>query len=287
MDKDLLIEIQQKRDELSKSHKKIADYVVENYDRVAYMTAAKLAAAAETSESTVVRFAIEMGFERYHDFLQELKDLARRKLTANQRIRLANERLSPSALVEDILCSDIRRIKTTLEKIDRDTFFKVAEMICRADSVYILGVRSSSALAAFLGYYLELFFANVKVITSAGGSHIPEQMLHVGPRDTVFAISFPRYSKSIANAVRFAKARGAQIAALTDSSTSPIGSQADGLLLAQSDMASFADSLVAPLSVLNALVAVIGTIREHAVSHSFELLEDMWREYDVYDRNHD
>lgn len=287
MEKDLISVLQDKHSSLSKSHKKIAEYVIHNYDRAAYMTAAKLASSVGTSESTVVRFAMELGFERYHDFLQQLKDVTRRKLTPNQRIRLANERHSPSDLVEDILTSDIRRIKNTLEQIDRAAFFKVAEMICQANSIYILGVRSSSALACFLGYYLELFFANVKVITSAGGSHLLEQMLHVGKQDTVIAISFPRYSKSIRDAVAFAKSKGAKIAALTDSPDSPIGRGADGLLLAQSDMASFADSLAAPLSVLNALVAIIGTIREETVSHSFELLENMWREHDVYDRNHD
>lgn len=283
MEKELLQLLQAKRDGLSKSQKRIADFVLEQYDRVAYMTAAKLARAVGVSESTVVRFAMELGFEKYPDFIRCLKEVARRKLTPNQRIRLANERLCDSQLIETVLCSDIERIKFTLDNIRREDFYKAAELICRAESVYILGVRSSSALASFLGYYLELFFANVKVITSAGGSQLPEQMIHVNERDAVIAISYPRYAKSISNAAAYAKKRNAMLIALTDSTDSPIGRLADVKLLAQSDMVSFADSLVAPLSVLNALVAVIGNIREETVSHSFELLETMWDEYDVYD----
>ncbi len=286
MEKDLLQVLQSKRGELSKSQKRIADFVLANYDRVSYMTAAKLARAAEVSESTVVRFAMELGFEKYPDFIRCLKEVARRKLTPNQRIRLANEHISDSRLIESVLCSDIERIKFTLEHVHREDFYRAAQMICRADAVYILGVRSSSALATFLGYYLELFFANVKLITSAGGSQLPEQMIHVSERDTVIAISYPRYAKSISNAAAYAKEKNARLVAVTDSADSPIGRLADVKLLAQSDMVSFADSLVAPLSVLNALVAVIGNMREETVSHSFELLEQMWDEYDVYDDIH-
>lgn len=283
MPKSLLNLLQDDKKKLSKSHRLIADYVLANYDKVAYMTASRLAEAVGVSESTVVRFAMELGFDRYQDLTASARELVRRKLTPNQRIRLANEQMTSSDLIDKILCSDADRIRHTLENVNKDDFFRAAEMICEAESVFVVGVRSSSALASFLGYYLELFFANVKVITSQSGPEMLEKMIHLGPRDALVAISYPRYSKSIINAVDLAKKKQARIIAVTDSADSPIAKTADVRLLAQSDMASFADSLVAPLSILNALVAIIGKLREDAVSTAFGSLERMWDEYDVYD----
>ncbi len=283
MPKSLLNLLQDDKKKLSKSHRLIADYVLANSDKVAYMTASRLAEAVGVSESTVVRFAMELGFDRYQDLTASARELVRRKLTPNQRIRLANEQMTSSDLIDKILCSDADRIRRTLENVNKDDFFRAAEMICEADSVFVVGVRSSSALASFLGYYLELFFANVKVITSQSGPEMLEKMIHLGPRDALVAISYPRYSKSIINAVDLAKKKQARIIAVTDSADSPIAKTADVRLLAQSDMASFADSLVAPLSILNALVAIIGKLREDAVSKAFGSLERMWDEYDVYD----
>ena len=277
--------LQNDRRKMSKLHRLIADYVVANYDKVSFMTASKLAQAVGVSESTVVRFATELGFEKYPDFTKSVKELARRKLTHNQRIRLANEQMQSCDLIEKILLSDAERIRSTAESVSRDDFFKAASLICGADSVFVVGVRSSSALASFLGYYLELFFRDVKLITSQSGPEMLEKMIHLSPDDALVAISYPRYSKSIVDAVDLAKKKNASIVAVTDSPDSPIAKKADVSLFAQSDMASFADSLAAPLSILNALVAVIGKLREDDVSHSFELLEEMWNKYDVYDEN--
>ncbi|MBQ9545091.1 MAG: MurR/RpiR family transcriptional regulator [Clostridia bacterium] len=273
------------RTEMSKSHRLIADYVLANYDKVSFMTASKLAQTVGVSESTVVRFATELGFEKFPDFTKSAKELTRRKLTHNQRIRLANEQMQSSDLIEKILLSDAERIRSTAESINREDFFKAAQLICGAKSVFVVGVRSSSALASFLGYYLELFFRDVKVITSQSGPEMLEKLIHLSDSDALVAISYPRYSKSIVDAVDLAKKKDASIVAVTDSTDSPIAKLAHVSLLAQSDMASFADSLAAPLSVLNALVAVIGKLREEDVSHSFELLEQMWDKYDVYDEN--
>ncbi len=283
----LLTEIRQKLPTLSKGQRQIGSYMLEHYDKAAYMTAAKLGALVGVSESTVVRFAIELGFDGYPDLQHSLRELIRNKLTTLQRIEITQARIGDSDLLEKVLCSDIDKIKLTLEQIDRESFRRAVDALCEARMVYIIGMRSSSSLASFLYHYLNLIFPHVRLVQTTSGSEIFEQLLRISADDAIIGISFPRYSKRIINALEFAKSRSAHVIAITDSSESPIAAPADDLLLAKSDMASFVDSLVAPLSIINALVVAIGMKKRDELAETFERLERIWDEYDVYDKSQD
>lgn len=271
----------------SKSHKLIANYVSENFEKVAYMTAAKLGAAVGVSESTVVRFAIECGFDGYPEFSHRLQDLIPSKLTSAQRAEVTNLRLGDDDILEKVLTSDIEKIKNTLQQIDRDAFYKAADAIINSKTIYIMGVRSSSAPASFMSYYFSLIFDHVRLVSSTTGGEIFEQMFKAGEGDVVIGISFPRYSKRVVHAMEYAKNKGACLVALTDSEDSPIAKLADYTLLAKSDMASFADSLVAPLSVINALIVTIGKKKNDYIQSVFTELETIWDEHDVYEKNNE
>ncbi len=269
----------------SKGQKLISAYILENYDKAAYMTAAKLGSIVKVSESTVVRFAIELGFAGYPEFQHSLREIVRTKLTSFQRIEVTNNLIGDGDVLTKVLLSDCDKIKHTLDEIDRDVFEVAVDNIVSAKNVYILGVRSAASLASFLAHSLGMIFDNVKFIQTGSGSEMFEQIINIGEGDALVAISFPRYSKKTINAVDYAKHRGANVIAITDSTMSPIAPQASQLLLAKSDMASFVDSLVAPLSIINAIVVAVSRKKQDELTVRLRKLEEIWDEYDVYDKN--
>ena len=266
----------------SKGQKRIAEYIINHYDKAAFLTAAKLGVEVGVSESTVVRFVIDLGFEGYPEFQKALQELIRTKLTSFQRVQVTNQLIGDGDLLSKVLYSDIEKIKHTLDSIDKNAFDAAVKNIVSARKIYILGMRASSNLAGFLNYGLSIIYDKVKLVKASSGIEIFEQLMSVGPNDVVIAVSFPRYSRNLVNAVNYAKRSGAKIIALTDSESSPIAECATNLLIAQSDMASFMDSLVAPMSVINALI--VGVSREcgDVVTERLLSLEKIWDDYKVY-----
>ena len=282
MENDIESRIRANQSAFSKGQKKIAAAILENYDKAAYMTAARLGEMVSVSESTVVRFAMLLGYEGYPELQHAVQELVRAKLTSNQRIQVSNLRLGDGDVLDSVLSADVSKIKYTLENINRESFARAVDALCEARRVYVLGVRSSASLASFLSFNLGLVFDNVRFIQPTSSGEVFEQMLDIGEGDVVFAISFPRYSTKLINAVKYAHAQGASVISLTDSAMSPIAAPADAVLTAQSDMAAFADSLVAPLSILNAIIAELTRRRESEIRERFERMERLWDEYDVY-----
>ena len=281
---DLLKRIETALPKMSKGHKLIASLILEHYDKAAYMTASKLGAEVGISESTVVRFADEIGFNGYPDLQHSLREIVRNKLTTLQRIEITNNRIGNSDILDKVVCSDIDKLRITLDKINHDHFNSAVDAIVSAENIYIVGMRSSSTIAEFMSFYFNLIFDNVKHVSGSGGSEIFENIMRISSKDVMIGISFPRYSKRCINAVQYAKSQGAHIVALTDSNISPIAKLADSLLLAESDMASFVDSLVAPLSIINAIIVAAGMKKKEEVSNTFKRLEEIWDEYDVYQK---
>ncbi len=269
----------------SKRQKLIADYITEHYDKAAYMTAAKLSEEVGVSESTVVRFSAELGFDGYQKLQRVLREVTQSKLTALQRMEIASQRMDGGSVLTDVLESDMDKIQKTLLEIDHNEFQNAVEALTNAKKIYIVGARSAAALATFAAFYFNLMFDNVKVIHTTSSSDIFEQLLRVSEGDVVLGISFPRYSKSTIKAMEYAKKRGAAVIGLTDSVNSPIVKEATYCLVARSDMNSFADSLVAPMSVINALIAAIGINKREEITDTLETLENIWDVYGVYDKN--
>lgn len=284
MSSDLLKTIEEGMSSFSKGQKRIAEYILVNYDKAAYLTASRLSTIVGVSESTVVRFAIELGFEGYPEFQHSLKALIRTRLTSFQRMEVTNQIIGNGDVLEKVLTSDAERIRHTLDGIDRDSFEEAVEKIVAADTIYILGVRSSSSLAGFLNHSLRMIFDRVKLLQTTSGSEMFEHIMGIKSDDVLIAISFPRYSKRVINAVEYAKQKNADVVAITDSSHSPIASDADQLLIAQSDMTSFVDSLVAPLSIINALIVAISRKKSDELTERLRELEKIWDHYDVYDK---
>ena len=282
--KDLMRLIQGKFIRLSKGQKLIAEYILKYYDKAAFMTAAKLGVSVGVSESTVVRFAIELGFSGYPKLQKALQELIKNKLTTVQRLELKNDYFSDGDALKGVLKADMENIRATLEKINQNTFEEVVKNIFEAKRIYIIGLRSSTAIAEFLGFYLNIILQNVKIV-SYGISDVFEQMINVGDGDLVIGIGFPRYAAKTIDALKFSQDRGAKVVALTDSLLSPLASQADYTLIAQSNMASFVDSLVAPLSVVNALIIAVGMREKENISNIFGNLEQIWQTYNVYSYN--
>jgi Transcriptional regulators len=278
---DLMRTIQVKFPRLSKGQKLIAEYILKHYDKAAFMTAAKLGISVGVSESTVVRFANELGFSGYPKLQKALQELIKNKLTTVQRIELSNDFVSEESALKGVLKSDMENIRATLEKINHKTFEDVINGIFSAKKIYIIGLRSSTALAEFLGFYLSLILENVKVV-GYGVSDIFEQIINVHEDDLVIGIGFPRYAARTIESLDFAQSRGAKVVAITDSLLSPLAARADYTLIAQSNMASFVDSLVAPLSVINALIIAVGLREKEKISTTFANLENIWEEYQVY-----
>ncbi len=267
---------------LSKGQKKIANAVLNDYDKVAYLTAARLGDLVGVSESTVVRFADELGFEGYSQFQLAVQELVRIKLTPNQRIEITKQRIGHGDVIDNAMESDISKIKYTLEHLDRRSFSDAVDAILFAKNIYITGARSSEPLARLLSYNLSLIFDNVKLVVPTSSAEVFEQMYSVSEDDVVIAFSFPRYSSKMINGIRFARRKDAKVIVFTDSEVSPIAEFANCVLIAQSDMASFMDSLVAPLSIINAIVIEITSRREKEITERFDALEKLWDEYEVY-----
>ena len=285
MAKNLLREIEDKLPKFSKSQKIISKYILENYDKAAYMTASRLGSAVGVSESTVVRFALELGFEGYPEFQHSLQETVRIKLTSFQRMDVTNSLIGDGDLLSKVLNSDIDKIKRTIEEIDREAFDKSVDALVNAKNIYIVGLGSSAILASSLNQSLRMIFDSVKLIEASSADEIYAQIMNISSDDAVVAMSFPRYSRKLISAVNFAKDSGATVIALTDSASSPIASFADNLLVARSDMASFADSLIAPLSVINALVVAVSRKKQDELRVRLQQLEKIWDEYNVYDTN--
>ena len=284
MNEPLLAKMEESIRRLSKGHKKIAAYIKENYDKAAFMTAAALGKKVGVSESTVVRFATELGFKGYPELQRALQQMIKSKLTAVQRMEVSQTLIGDGDIINSVLTGDIELIRETAERTSRDDFKHALAEINRAKRIYILGVRSSAALASFLAFYFNLVFDSVVLVDTSSASEMFEQMFRIDENDVCIAISFPRYSKQTVNAMRFIADRKAKIIAITDTDKSPIASFADYLLVARSDMASVVDSLTAPLSLINALIVGVTLSRREEVYDNFNKLEGIWDEYQVYEK---
>lgn len=285
MNNDLLTNIEHRYNSLSKGQKLIADFILQRYDKAAYMTASKLGKITGVSESTVVRFASELGYDGYPSFQSALRDIIKTKLTAVQRMEFASDHTDEHDILSAVLQSDMDNLRRTLENADSDAFRMAVEAILTAKKVYILGVRSSAALASFMGFYFNLIFDNVTLVHTNSASEMFEQLLRVGEGDAVIGISFPRYSKRTVQALKYAKKQKSTVISITDSTNSPLVELSDISLTANTDMASFVDSLAAPLSLINALIFAVGMRKKNEIYKTFEKLEDIWDEYNVYEKN--
>lgn len=268
---------------LSKGQKRLADYIVSSYEKAVYLTAARLGEEVGVSESTVVRFAMRLGFKGYPEFQRALEELLRNKLNSIQRMEVAYDRIDEGRVLETVLRSDAEKVQRTLDTIDAGAFDTAVDALLSARKIYVVGIRSCAPLAEFLCYYLRLMLEDVTLVETHNPSEIFEQMMRVSTNDVVVGISFPRYSLRTLKAVEFAKNRGANVITITDSVNAPMTAFSSCNLIAKSDMVSIVDSLVAPLSVINALIVAIGMRRQDAVSATLEELEHIWGEYQVYE----
>lgn len=284
MPKDILSVISSRMSGFSKGQKLIANYIVKSYDKAAFMTASKLGRTVNVSESTVVRFAAELGYDGYPGMQKALQEMIRNKLTSIQRIEVSNDRIGNQDIVSTVLLSDVEKIRTTLEEISREEFNRAVDLILGARRIYIIGVRSATAITGFLAFYFNLIFDNVSLVHTTAVSEMFEQILRVGKGDVVIGASFPRYSRRTVKAMQFAGDRGASLIAITDSEASPLAQLAHASLFAKSDMVSFVDSVVAPLSLVNALIVAVGRKKNADLSSTFETLERIWTEYEVYEK---
>lgn len=284
MKRDILAVIQSQMETFSKGQKRIAAFILNSYDKAAFMTASKLGKTVDVSESTVVRFAAELGYDGYPAMQKALREMIRNKLTAVQRIEVASDRLDKHEVLPTVMHADAENIRLTLEGVDRGEFDHAVQAILSARKIYILGVRSAFSLASFLGFYFNMMFENVVVTHTNSSSELFEQILQIGEGDVLIGISFPRYSKRTVKAMNYAKDQGATVIAITDSETAPSAQIADHTLLAKSDMASFVDSLVAPLSLVNALIVAVSREKEEELAGTFGKLEQIWDEYEVYEK---
>ena len=284
MTNDILSVIQNGMSGFSKGQKLIANYILNSYDKAAFMTASKLGKTVNVSESTVVRFAVEIGYNGYPAMQKALQEMIRNRLTSVQRIEVANDQFENHEILPMVIQADIDMLRTTLDNIDRNVFYQCVDAILSARKIYLFGVRSSAPIASFLSYYLNLMFDNVVHIQTATTAEVYEQMIRIGEGDVLIGISFPRYSSRTVKAMKFAYDRGARTIALTDSVTAPIAKHATYTLIAKSDMVSLVDSLVAPLSIVNALIVACGYQKEDEVSRTFADLEKIWDEYSVYEK---
>ena len=269
----------------SKGQKKLAAYIKEYSDNAAFLTAAKLGETVGVSESTVVRFATHLGYKGYPEFQRELEELVRNKLNSIQRMEVTYGKVPQSEILDTVLHSDIDKIKMTLEAVDHEAFNLAVETILEAKNIYVVGIRSCAPLAEFLAFYLNLIFDGVRLLNTNSASELFEQMIRIGEKDVIIGISFPRYSMRTLKALEFANNRNAKVITLTDSIHSPMNLYSSCNLIARSDMASIVDSLVAPLSVINALVVALSMRKQKTVVATLEALEKIWDEYQVYNND--
>ncbi len=283
-DGDLLEQIEHAMPEYSKGQKRIARYILANYDKAAYMRAAQISKVTGVSESTVVRFAVEMGYEGYPEFITALRELIRNRLTAVQRVAVSDNLIGDDDVIDKVLRSDVDKIRQTAQSIDREAFNLAVDKIANARKVYILGVRASAMLAGFLHYNFRMMFENVQLIQTSSGSEMFEQLINMTSEDVLIAISFPRYSRKTVNAVDYARRVGANVVVLTDCMQSPISHKADQLLIAKSDMVTFVDSLSAPLSIINALILAVSRKNPDELRERLTKLEGIWDDFEVYSK---
>ena len=287
MHEDILAVLEEKASTFSKGQRKIAAYITEYYDKAAFMTASRLGKAVGISESTVVRFAVELGYDGYPSMQKAMQEMVLNRLTSVQRIGVANDRIGDQDVLSMVLQADADKLRQTNDTVDRDAFYAAVNAILGARRIYLLGVRSASVLVNFLGYYLNYMFDNVHVITASGTSEIFEKLVNVNQEDVVVAFSFPRYSASTVKGVQYCHSVGAKVIGITNSNLSPLGQVSDYVLVAKSDMVSLVDSLVAPLSVVNALIVALAAGREVELEKTFNTLEKVWEEYHVYEKRAD
>lgn len=286
MDRDILAVIHENMPAFSKGQKRIANYILESYDKAAFMTASKLGKTVDVSESTVVRFASELGYDGYPSMQKSLQKMIRNRLTSVQRIEVSYDRIGDKDVLTSVLQADIEKIRLTLEEVDPQSFERAVDAIVKARKIYIMGVRSAASIATFLHFYFNLIFDNVVMVNATSESGVYENLIKVGAEDVVIGISFPRYSSRTVHAMRFARDQGATTIAITDSEVSPLAHFSDMILKARSDMASFVDSLVAPLSLVNALLVAVSRKKDKEMAETFQKLEKIWDEYGVYEKVH-
>lgn len=284
MQEDILMLLQTKAPTFSKGQRAIARFITESYDKAAFMTASKLGKTVGVSESTVVRFAVELGYEGYPQMQKGMQEMVLNRLTSVQRIGVANDRIGDQDVVSSVLHADMEKLRETAETVERESFRAAVNAIMGAKHIYVLGVRSAAALANFFGYYLNYMFDNIHVITTSGAGEMFEKLVGVGSDDAVVAFSFPRYSTSTLKGAQYCRSVGAKVIGITNSKVSPLAESCDHVLVAKSDMVSLVDSLVAPLSVVNALIVALAAGREQTLSKTFDTLERVWETYNVYEK---
>lgn len=284
MNEDILLILQQKACTFSKGQRMLARYITESYDKAAFMTASKLGKTVGVSESTVVRFAVELGYDGYPNMQKAMQEMVLNRLTAVQRIEVANDRIGDQDILSMVMQSDADKLRQTAEIVDREDFRSAVNQILSAKRIYVMGARSVAPLANFLGYYLNFMFDDVRIITASGASEMFEKLVGIDSNDVVVAFSFPRYSAATVKGAQYCRTTGATVIGFTDSRLSPLGQHCDHILVAKSDMASLVDSIVAPLSVVNALIVALASGREHILAKTFDALERVWEEYSVYEK---
>ena len=284
MEQDILAILQERKAKFSKGQRLIAKYITECYDKAAFMTANRLGKTVGVSESTVVRFAVDLGFDGYPSMQKAMQEMVMNRLTSVQRLEVASDRIGTQDVVSMVMHSDMEKLRQTGETISREDFNAAVQSILKAKRVYILGVRSAAPLADFLGYYLNYMFQNVHVVTNSGTSEMFEKIVGIGPEDVAIAFSFPRYSAATSKGAQYCRSTGATVIGITDNRRSPLGICCDHVLCAKSDMMSLVDSLVAPLSIVNALIVAVAAKREKELHRTFENLERIWDEYNVYEK---
>lgn len=280
----ILATLQAKMPEFSKGQRRIAGFICESYDKAAFMTANCLGKTVGVSESTVVRFAMELGYDGYPSMQKAMQEMVVNRLTAVQRIEVTNDRIGDQDVVSTVLRSDMEKLRQTADMLDRSQFHAAVDAILHAKRIYILGVRSAAMLADFLGYYLNYMFHNVRLVTTSGTAEMFEQIVGVGQEDVVIAYSFPRYSAATAQGAKYCRSTGAKVIGMTDSVQSPLGQNSDFVLLAKSDMVSLVDSLAAPLSITGALLVELAARQEKQLAKTFDELEHIWETYHVYEK---
>lgn len=284
MKDDILSILEEKEPSFSKGQRRIAGYITESYDKAAFMTASRLGKTVGVSESTVVRFAMELGFDGYPEMQKAMQEMVMNRLTSVQRIEVANDRIGNQDVLTKVLQADADKLRQTAETISCEHFRMAVDSILKAQRIYVLGVRSAAPLANFAGYYLNYMFDDVRVITVSGAGEMFENLVNVKPEDVVLAFSFPRYSSATLKAVQYCRGLGATVVGITNSNISPLAQHSDHVLIAKSDMVSLVDSLVAPLSVVNALLVSLASAREAEVQKSLGTLERVWEEYNIYEK---
>lgn len=284
---DIMAVLQQRAHTFSKGQRLLANYITEDYDKAAFMTASRLGKTVGVSESTVVRFAVELGYDGYPSMQKAMQNMVLNRLTSVQRIEVTNSRIGDQDVLTSVLQSDADKLRQTAEMVSRDDFTSAVAAIRKAKRIYILGARSVAPLANFLGYYLNFMFKDVRIITASGASEVFEKLVALESDDVVIAFSFPRYSAATVKGAQYCRSVGATVVGFTDSRLSPLGQHSDYVVVAKSDMVSLVDSIVAPLSVVNALIVALAAGQEQRLTKIFDALERVWEEYNVYEKRVD